>query len=54
MGADLQPSGPAVAIAHLHEGNALTHPHGMRVAADKIVLLMNQGTNNIWMTLLGS
>ncbi len=50
MGAAGQPSGPATAIAHLHEGNALTHPHGMRVAADKIVLLMNQGTNNIWMT----
>jgi hypothetical protein len=50
MGAALRPSGPAFAIAHLHEGNAFTHPHGMQVGADKIVLLMNQGTSNIWMT----
>jgi Tol biopolymer transport system component len=50
MGAGSQPSGPAAAVAHLHEGNSLTHPHLMQVGADKIVLLMNQGTSNIWMT----
>jgi hypothetical protein len=38
-----------VAVAHLHEANALGHPHGMAVGADKIVLLMNQGSSNIWM-----
>jgi Tol biopolymer transport system component len=53
LGAALRPSGPAVAIAHLHEGNTLTFPRGMRVAADKIVLLLNQGTSNIWMMQLG-
>jgi eukaryotic-like serine/threonine-protein kinase len=50
MSAAGQPSGPPVAIDHLHEGNAFTHPHDMQVGADKIVLLMIQGLSNIWMT----
>jgi hypothetical protein len=44
-----QPSGDPVDVQHLHEANAYGHPHGMQVAADKIVLLMNQGTSNIWL-----
>jgi hypothetical protein len=49
LSASRQPAGEPVAVAHLHEANALGHPHGMAVAADKIVLLMNQGSSNIWM-----
>lgn len=44
-----RPSGAAVVVQHLHESNAYGHPHGMAVGADKIVLLMNQGTSNIWL-----
>ncbi len=53
LGAAMQPSGAPVAIAHLHEGNSYTHPHGMSLGADKIVLLMNQGSSNVWMTHVG-
>ena len=49
LSASRQPAGEPVAVAHLHEANALGHPHGMAVGADKIVLLMNQGSSNIWM-----
>ena len=49
LSASRQPAGDPVAVAHLHEANALGHPHGMAVGADKIVLLMNQGSSNIWM-----
>ena len=41
--------GRAGAVQHLHETNAYGHPHGMAVGADKIVLLMNQGSSNIWL-----
>ena len=44
-----QPAGVPVVVQHLHEANAYGHPHGMRVGADKIVLLMNQSTSNIWL-----
>jgi len=53
LSAAMQPSGEPVAIVHLHEGNSYTHPHGMSVGADKIVLLMNQGSSNIWMIDVG-
>ena len=53
LSAGMQPSGAPIAIAHLHEGNTYTHPHSMSVGADKIVLLMNQGSSNIWMTHVG-
>jgi hypothetical protein len=53
VGAALRPSGPAVALAHLHEGNILRRPVGMQVGADKITLLLNQGTSNVWMTQVG-
>ena len=43
------PEGAPVAVQHLHEPNTYGHPHGMRVGADKIVLLMNQGSSNIWL-----
>jgi Tol biopolymer transport system component len=43
------PVGAPVAVQHLHEANMYGHPHGMRVGADKIVLLMNQGSSNIWL-----
>jgi len=49
LSANRHASGPAVAVQHLHEANTYGHPHGMRVGADKIVLLMNQGTSNIWL-----
>jgi hypothetical protein len=45
-----QPAGAPVVIHHLHEANNYGHPHGMQVGADKIVLLMNQGSSNIWLS----
>ena len=53
LSAAMQPLGGPVSIAHLHEGNVYTHPHGMGVGADKIVLLMNQGSSNVWMIHVG-
>jgi Tol biopolymer transport system component len=44
-----QPAGAPVLVQHLHEANTWGHPHGMRVGGDKIVLLMNQGSSNIWL-----
>jgi Tol biopolymer transport system component len=49
LAANRHPAGPPVVVQHLHEANTWGHPHGMRVGADKIVLLMNQGTSNIWL-----
>jgi Tol biopolymer transport system component len=53
LSAAIQPSGAPVAIVHLHDDKAYTHPHSMSVGADKIVLLMNQGSSNIWMADVG-
>jgi Tol biopolymer transport system component len=50
LAANRHPAGAPVVVQHLHEANTWGHPHGMRVGADKIVLLMNQGTSNIWLT----
>jgi len=49
LAANRHPAGAPVVVQHLHEANTWGHPHGMRVGADKIVLLMNQGTSNIWL-----
>ena len=49
LSANKQPAGAPVVVQHLHETNRWGHPHGVRVGADKIVLLMNQGTSNIWL-----
>ncbi len=49
LSANRQPSGDPVVVQHLHEANAYGHPHDMAVGADKIVLLMNQGSSNIWL-----
>jgi Tol biopolymer transport system component len=49
LSASRHPEGAPVVVQHLHEANTFGHPHGMRVGADKIVLLMNQGSSNIWL-----